>query len=327
MAGVASFLTTALIGALFMRVVPASLRGRIRPIVADAAQVPLSTVGKGDDDRYLAYCRGGVEDYMIYHDLGGAADALRRADVLFLGNSRAQHAFKDQRLLSDFFAKRGLSYFVLAFGYGEGSAFPEAIIRKYDLHPKWVIVNADPFFGKPESALASKVMSSGPFDGFKFRLETVAAFEVRNRLHRVLPYVALGQWDDQADWVYYRSRRDGTIALASYKGSPSATIPAGEQTLTPDQSAVAGRFRDDLQHRGGRLVLTCVPPAPAASATSLARALGTPLIVPELTNLVTIDGSHLTDDCARRFCSAVLEKLAPVMAKVGRLPSASETKD
>src|ERR1700730_12863032 len=120
---------------------------RFRPLSAKASPPPSA-------DWYLAYFNGDVEHFAIYNDLDGAAEALKHADVLFLGDSRMQYAFRDRAVLHQFFSSRHLSYFILAFGYGEGRDFPEAIIRKFDLHPKWVILNDDPFFGNPTSPVA-----------------------------------------------------------------------------------------------------------------------------------------------------------------------------
>ena len=73
---------------------------------------------------------------------------MKKADVLFLGNSRALFAFSSDAI-ANFFGKGKLRYYVLAFGTGETSQFAGALIRRYDLHPKVLVINADPFFQTP----------------------------------------------------------------------------------------------------------------------------------------------------------------------------------
>jgi len=84
----------------------------------------------------------------FYYGLEREAIAnLKSADVIILGNSRAQAAFSTGAL-RDFFATRGIKYFLLGFGYGELSDLPLHLMKRNSVRPKVLVINADPFFFK-----------------------------------------------------------------------------------------------------------------------------------------------------------------------------------
>jgi hypothetical protein len=70
--------------------------------------------------------------------------------------------------------------------------FPLAIIEKFDLRPRLVIVNADGFFQNSLSDFARTVMKDTTFGAWKFSSEAEAGHEVRRALHQLVPnYVDL----------------------------------------------------------------------------------------------------------------------------------------
>ena len=83
---------------------------------------------------------------------------LRAADVLIIGNSRAQVVFSTSAV--DAFAEaHGWRVYRLGFGYDEELAFPEHLIRRYRLQPRMIIVNADPFFTGNGSKVSNPLLS------------------------------------------------------------------------------------------------------------------------------------------------------------------------
>jgi hypothetical protein len=91
--------------------------------------------------------------------------------------------------------------------------------------------------------------------------------------------------------------------------------------VTPDRAKLrrAQDFKREVEARGGRLVL-CLVPAPTASRATaewLARELGVPLIAPELENLRTHDGSHLTPESAGTFAAVFFSELEPIVRDLG----------
>jgi hypothetical protein len=308
---ISAFIATLGTVVLAMRTSAAASLFAGRPL-ASTAVIPQSK------DDYLGYYRGAVEEYAVYDNLGHVSDALKNADVIFLGNSRVEFAFRDRAILDRFFAARSLKYYVAAFGYGEQSPFPQAIIRKYDLHPKWVIVNPDPFFGGTPSYVAKKVMAESDFDAFKFQLETVSAFESQRYLHRIVPYLGTLWWiHSNAEWIWFRSKRNGTIFLSAGRGDPAPavapSINAYGALWEPGRVPAAIEFKRDLAKRGAKLVLTRVPPDSDVSPIGFAKVLHVPLIAPDLTGLWTLDGHHLDDHSAARFDAAFLEEFGRLL--------------
>lgn len=298
---------------VFSAMIALSITARIRrawpgkPALATVAEIPSS------DDYYLAYFRGGIEHYMIYRNLAGAADHLKSADVLFLGHSRTLFDFP-RETLEPFFRQRGLSYFVMGFTYGEPSAFAAAIIRKYDLHPKWVVINADPFFLPTPTGFARKVMHDSRFDAWKYRLESCGSFYAQRWLHQVVPQLAYTQ--APGDCIFFRSRTDGTIRLGASAG-PRLAVPDSEWPA-PDSAWLvpfARAFKADLTRRGAKMCVTCAPLPSTKSAQTFGEALNVPVILPKVPNLYTIDGSHLEHDSAVRFSQAFLDQFATVLDK------------
>src|SRR5262249_42639470 len=122
-------------------------------VLADLRSGNLFTTCKPEglnDTNFIAGCSaplfGDYEHGAYYFGLEGAAVAhLRRAEVLVLGNSKAMFAFST-RATEDAFRRLGVPYYLLGFGYGESQLFPLALIKKYGLRPKALIINADPFF-------------------------------------------------------------------------------------------------------------------------------------------------------------------------------------
>lgn len=96
-----------------------------------------------DGQWYLAWERriGHRDHEVLFYGIGESIDHAKRADILFLGNSRTQFGFSSE-VLTEFFASRGLRFFNLSFGHGEMDAFPLLLIKKFDLRPKWPATSA-----------------------------------------------------------------------------------------------------------------------------------------------------------------------------------------
>lgn len=306
-----SFLVAVELGAIAVRMPAAQALNRGRPLCSDVA---LPT----DGAEYLSYFRGSLDHHVVYNNFHHAADELRKADVLILGNSRVQHAFANEPMLDQFFGARSLRYYVLAFAYGEGSEFPELLIRKYNLHPRWVIVSADPFFGPVLSKMGTKAVADSGFDAFKYCFESDAAFEVERQLHRVVPFLGPAQWvEGRPDVIAFRSARTGvthTITTLPPEPLPAfAGKDAWGSVWEPCRVSNAITFKNLIESRGGRLILTRVPPDSAMSAERFSGTLNIPFIDVGLAGLSTFDGSHLDAPSADRFLEAFLRALTPVV--------------
>jgi hypothetical protein len=274
------------------------------------------------DDYYLAHDHGGhVDHHVLYFGTDAAAlDALRRADVILLGNSRLMFAARP-RVLDALFEPRGLRYYVLGFGFREGDQFPLAIIEKFDLRPRVVIVNADGFFGNGYSDFARSVMKHSAFSAWQFRTEAEMGHEFRRAMHLLVP-----NWLDlfgrpgfgwSRELVIYRSRSNGAWQLSPWEPGTAGVRGRNlaEPGLAPREIDAARSFKAALDRRGISLVLTYVPtPRPLGGGPELfAQLLNVPLVVTHPAGLMSEDGDHLDESSAVAWSEAFVRQLGPLL--------------
>jgi hypothetical protein len=274
------------------------------------------------DDYYLAHDHGGhVDHHVLYFGTDPVAlDHLRRADVLLLGNSRLMFAARPD-VLDAFFAARGLRYYILGFGFREADRFPLAIIEKFDLRPKLVVVNADGFFLHSYSDFARAVMKSNAIGAWQFRQEAETGHEVRRAVHRLVP-----NWVDlfgrpgfpwRRELIIYRSRTNGAWQLSPWEPgtAPVSERHLGQPPLASREREAARGFKAVLDRRGTALVLTYVPtPRPLAGGPALfAELLGVPLVAAHPPRLLTEDGDHLDEPSAFAWSEAFVRELERVV--------------
>src|SRR5262245_16855939 len=99
---------------------------------------------------YLAACEkaGFTDEYeggAIYYGLESEiSEAIRNAQVIFVGNSKLQQAFSTQET-SAYFAQQNIRFYVLGFtARNLGVVLP--MLKRKQASPSLLIVNADPFF-------------------------------------------------------------------------------------------------------------------------------------------------------------------------------------
>ena len=293
-------IATLLIGSRAARAVNWWTDDHVAPSIAVIPQSP---------DRYLAYYHFGLEHFIFWNGQKGIPAELKKADVLLLGTSHMQFDWP-RETAEPFFAGRGLRYYNMGFGYSEGCQFPLALIRKFDLHPRLVVINVDPFFYLIFGGMSQMAMRENSFDAFKTLFEWRSTFYAQRYLHRIVPPL-----DDQMpsfDEIYYRSIADGSVDLAE---SSDYHVPVPDQTppdkhlWEPMMPAAVG-FKAEMDRRHIRMVLTVDPIVNPAAAEGFAAALGVPLVRPgHLPGLYTFDYSHLEKPSAIRFSSAFYELL------------------
>lgn len=297
------------------------------PALRAAAAGLLDAERPGDDDHYLAGDIGGqVDHHVLFFGLDPDAHArLTAADVLFVGNSRLMFALRPA-VLRPAFATLGQSYYALGFGFREADRFPLAIIRRFDLRPRVVVVNADGFFGGGLSAWAEVVNRDTPFAARKLRWEADTAHEVRRAVHIVAPnWLALfGRpgLGHARELNMYRSRLDGTWQVSPWTESFSAFTPPplDGPPLSRGEIAAAQAFKAEMDARGTRIVLTRVPtPAPhgGAGPARFAELLRAPLVTADAPGLTSGDHSHLDPASAHDWSRAFVAALAPHLAGPG----------
>ena len=178
----------------------------------------------------------------------------------------------------------------MGFGFREADRFPLAMIRRFDLRPRLVVVNADGFFGGGLSPWAEVVNRDTPFAARKLQWEAEAAHEVRRR--RPPAGARTGSELFGLPGLGLRARASSPTARAAT--APGSCLAVAEGTAGLRRSAsstarssgaakspAARAFKAELDARGARLVLTRVPspePMPGAGPARFAELLGVPLV-------------------------------------------------
>ncbi len=277
-------------------------------------------------DRYLSYCEintfGNYDQGAFYYGLEPeAVDNLKKADVLFLGNSRSQFAFSSDAA-ADFFNRRGMRYFLLGFGYGELSDFPLALIRRHHLQPKALIVNADPFFSHERTSIGHSILDD--------RIMLIRGKYLLKKLMIVARELTckIASPACKSEGVassLYRSRSDGrwdVSGLLPPGHLANHNIPFVLNTTPISQSSldqpigVGKEFLAQVPVSPACIVLTGVPVPEynsAEVAAALAQALGTKVLNVSIPNLATIDRNHMTADSVKRWSNAFFNKLDQVL--------------
>lgn len=293
------------------------------PVLRDQQQLIVQAQRPSDGDHYLANDMGGHIDHhvLFFGTDPEVLERMRAADVLFLGNSRIMFGLRPEEL-RPFFAAQGLRYYVMGFGYREGDRFPLAIIRKFDLRPRLVVINADGFFNAGLSEWADVVNRDTPFAARKLQVEAEAAHEVRRVVHHLVPnwlrIFGTPGLGFRRGFIAFRSRADGTWDISPWpEGTHGFTDrPLAGGPLARGEIAAARAFKQELDERGSQLVLTRVPspePMPGAGPATFAELLGVPLVTATVPALTTPDDSHLSQGSARDWTRAFLAALAPTL--------------
>lgn len=280
----------------------------------------IATASPAPPDHYLAHDRGGhVDHHVLFHGLDEESlRHLRQADVLLVGNSRLMFALRGDAL-RQYFTARGLRPFALGFGHEEQHRFPQEVMERHGLRPKVVLANVDNFFGGVTSPWGERVLADDAFDARKTAFEANTSHVVRRALHRVVPHVP-DLVEGEREFVIYRAERDGTWFIATQFGHGSRLrgFYHGRDVVRPHNLALARAFKDAVEASGARLVFVLVP-GPDVSLTHarmLADAVGVPLVAPEVEQLRTMDGSHLTDESAARYAAVFFRHLDPVLDRL-----------
>lgn len=272
-----------------------------------------------DTGAYLAYCGqpkyGDYEHGAFHYNLEpGLMSNLRRAQVMFVGTSQAQFGFSTTAT-TEFFRKRAARHYVMGFGYTEGSVFPAALIDRFHLTPRVVVISTDNFPMGRLSQPAFDVMSRDLRPWLDYRAK-FAANRIARGLCAMLPALC-----SREHGALFRSAANGHWLLDQY--GPQANLPIGASnpmTLSPE--TIAGRLQDaqtlarHLRIAGDCIVVTAPPNGItdfSPLARDIARTLGAHAVLPQLEGLATIDTAHLTRDSAERWSAAVLAEIGPVL--------------
>ncbi len=280
---------------------------------------------------YLAADRDGLDYDVLYNGWWNTRGPLRAADVLFVGNSRAVYAFRPE-VFQPYLDRVGWRGYNLSFA-GGADAFPLAIIRKFDLHPKVVVVSSDGFFVNALSRFESWATERSTWESWRFYHEWIASWTVRRHLHQVFP-----PWRDylftRRYQVWYRSRLTGgmwwvlaedqrRLLTREAPATPNARDQAVIDELVRTQLPNLLAFRAEMERRGATLVLTLAPYNEVLTyhmTRRLSELSGVPYIDAWPIGLEGQAGSHMNLRSSKVFLGEVMPRLLALPEVRRRLP-------
>jgi hypothetical protein len=275
-----------------------------------------------DSEHFLAYCRSQMyADYehgaLFYGLEPTVLDNIRRAKVLFVGSSKVQAGFSS-KAVRDYFNSINVPFFVLGFGYGDESTFAQALLKKWNISPKVLVIAADPFFTEKLSPPGRDAIEGKP--AFLWRLLLKSLFQ---RVHRAVCRVASDVCPESEPSIF-RSARDGQWNwIGPYTEERSVLIDGPPQlTIGQEELATAQKLGESFLAQIGLdrrcVVLTGIPNSVLDStgiAAALATSLGTSAIFPAVDGLSTLDTVHLNLASAERWSGQFVRALGPIVQK------------
>jgi hypothetical protein len=274
----------------------------------------------GADSFFVSRGHHELSHLALYHDIGSSIDNARNADILIIGNSRAQLGFSEKVFVGEA-EKLGLSVFNLAVGHADSARFARDLLRRFDLRPRILIANGGPFFyGNNYSPWAQEVVAMSRWEAYKTFFEYSLVWQAESRLHRYLPYLSYFK-KFRYRWTHYRSPRTGWWR--------NTRIPPSRYPIRPDVEAksyarslpVAQELKTELDSRSSLLILTIMPyrKVQTGHLPYLSRELGVPYILPPFDGIQTADSSHLAPDSADRISEYIWRALIDLPAVQERL--------
>jgi len=290
-------------------------------------------------DRYLIPAAGiYVDSYQhdamlpdLDHGISPLADAVRAADVLIIGSSKALFGISAQ-ILNERFRQEGLRFFNLGIGGGEGAAAASRIIDRLDLRRKVLLVNLD-------DSMVSEIRKPRLVDAVRLDWFQAATRVVSVRLAAIgdtfLDHLGLPQLSVDARGIALSERavsrtyRDAVTGDA-ISATRAGLQPAGQLRLPP---APAGamlatgllqrpRLRgivEEWKSRGMQLVFLAIPYGTGDAATNnynpalaaeAARLYGGEHVDLDWRSAVSIDGIHVDRETRRMLSENLAEQLA-----------------
>ena len=263
-------------------------------------------------DRYLAYCNGA--NYADYEHGAfqfklepSVQDAVRNADVLFLGNSRVQVAFSTAPT-ERWFSANSARYYLLGFSYYENTLFESKLLDQSHPQASVYVINVNDFF-VPTESVPVKVILHDPK-----ALDEYNAKRFWQSVHEQICGTLMMVCGRQ--FVIFRSRETGayyTEGAVGPKVLPVSYSPVADQSAVQANVAAGVDFLSRFIQKKS-VILTIIPyvGTDIGTAKAIANGLGLKLVTPEnVEGLQTYDGFHLDQPSAQRWSQAFFQAAGP----------------
>jgi hypothetical protein len=264
-----------------------------------------------DSDHYIAYCGvGGYGDYehgAFWFDLEPSAQAFaKNADVLFVGDSRLQVGFSTTAT-ANWFSAASTRYYLLGFAYFENMVFAEGLLRRIQPKARVYVINVDGFFERSATAPVKTILHDPEA---RHRYEVKRLWQrVHEPLCRNLPRFC------RHEGVWFRSRETGAYInqQREWKPAPVSYDQAINQDLVNSYADAALLFLSQVPVKRSCIILTMVPKVETkiGNGKAIATALRMNFVAPEISELGTVDESHLNQESAQRWSQAFFEAAGP----------------
>jgi len=246
-------------------------------------------------------------NWALYYDIGSLVDWARKADVLFLGNSRPFYAFRDN-LIQTMEKGSGLKFYSLA---GPGNNFPysEAIIYRNHLFPRLIVINEDNFFNPKLIPPQKEAMTGSWWQGWSYTYSNYFKWLINFYLRKSIPEFVFFKADHGKKRISLGSPETGFLFFENNSEGHQPLIEGHEKnSLNPIYLGMARKFIREMEDRGCEVILTFVPYGKNTDfVVEEADELGVPCILPKVKGLETFDGFHLTPESSERFGKAFFE--------------------
>lgn len=264
---------------------------------------------------------------IFYHNIGHSIEEAKKADIIILGHSMVLFGMQND-LIQSFADKYHLRIYNMATA-GDGSGeFIRRVIKRWGLHPKLWIINADDHaasffsvslddFGNFGSSSAVRVVADSRLKGYLNVIGRNVSWRLQNALLRVSP-----EWLIKGTFLNHVSTR-ATLWRNIYTGNwcldkvPVYHLPGKPITVIRDQNchATPQEIETGLSYTndiGGDVVLMLMPHSEFCPQRlkELASNLGyEAMIFPPKKIFTTLDQTHLDAKGAQAFTNEFLSQL------------------
>ena len=241
-------------------------------------------------------------------------ESLAAADVVIVGNSRTQQSLSN-RAVEDYFARKGLRYFILA-SEGSGFRLTQLTLERLGIKPRVILMNNESFFiDIVEDANRDLVLDP---DRFK---AAASAFYLSKRLQqRVCASDFAGlralYCEGKTDGYWRRIDNGALYSRPPLVKKLVALVPVPETRMN-----FFNRFMDNARQFLGSpsvkdaCVIDYVVPSLNSSvdlARTMAREIHAPFVFPPVAGYESYDGgSHLTPESSERWAAEFLREADP----------------
>jgi hypothetical protein len=264
--------------------------------------------------------RDSEQGYFIYN-LGDPLEAAKKADVLFIGNSKIQFAM-DSDLLSATLSKYNNSFFMLGFGDNEGSKIYDYFFRRHVFKNKLIIIHGEAFFNRDGSIPTNDALNpSRDHITFHRKIEIWYKYFIYRYILKHFPvFVGYDKavLNPNAKNAVYRNNLNGDWNFSKnfgnrFEGDDVRAIEAEKIEPGEDSLDIAREFKELTAKNGSKILIVSIPSNKKFQSDWTVKKIAEHIKVPylnlDIKGLVTFDGIHLNEKSSKLVTRKLLEQM------------------